>query len=67
MSDDLVIRTLTALLLEQRSITAASARQEERYEELIRVMTEFTETSVDTRKRLSALESEVAELKRKAF
>lgn len=66
MSEDLIIRTLTALMLDQREITAASARQEERYAELIRVMTEFTETSTETRKRLSAVEAAVSELQKKA-
>ncbi len=77
MTDDLILRSLTGLMLEQKSmtdahkvlartvasLTEASERQEKRFEELLGVMTEFTATSVDTRKRVDILEREVEKLK----
>ncbi len=84
MTDDLILKSLTGLMLEQKSmtdahkvlartvaslavtvdsLTEASERQEKRFEELLGVMTEFTATSVDTRKRVDILEREVEKLK----
>lgn len=91
MSEDLIIKTLTGLMVEQRSmtenqrrlaeahqtmakviaeqgetldhLTEASARQEVRFEQLLEIMKHFSETSADTRKRLAAVEADVAKLK----
>ncbi len=44
----------------------ASAEQEERMQKVINVLRNMGDTSTDTQKRLSALEAEVAELKKKS-
>ncbi len=104
MSEDLILKTLTGLMLEQKGMTAAqqtlsrsyreqgktvnslqkavqslhdnvrrntktieglaqaSGRQEQRFADLLKVMTDFSTTSTDTRKRLLALEQEVEKL-----
>ena len=79
-NDELVNRTLSGLLTGQQTISgslsrmsqeveilkAASANQEALIKDLIDVMTAFTQTSTETQKRLSALEADVDELKKRA-
>ncbi len=56
-------RRLTRLMLE---LAQASAEQEERLDQVLDVLRKMGDTSTDTMKRISALEAEVAELKKKA-
>lgn len=56
-------RRLTRLLLE---LAQTSAEQEERLEQVIEVLRKMGNTSTSTQQRISTLESEIAELKKKA-
>lgn len=56
-------KKLTRLMME---LAQASAEQEERLEQVVGVLRNMGDTSTDTQKRLTALEAEVAELKRKS-
>lgn len=57
---------ITLVNEEVEILKAASANQEALIKDLMDVMTAFTQTSVDTQKRLAALEADVDELKKRA-
>lgn len=52
----LLTAAVTDVMLEQHIITQASARQEKRFLDILTALKALGETSVDTQKRLAALE-----------
>lgn len=56
-------RRLTRVMLE---LAQASAEQEERLDQIIEILRKIGDTSTDTQKRLTCLEADVQELKRKS-